>query len=130
LKNKKSCGSDGICNEMIKVSCNTNYILYVDIFNLILKSGKYPSTWRETLLTPLLKVVVMGIYLLNDLNFLHVSILFCIRHHAMAYFVLFCFFYFCKTTFSETAPLPRAAFLRFVEKFVTISFISEKDILG
>jgi hypothetical protein len=58
LKNKKSCGSDGICNEMIKVSCNTNYILYVDIFNLILKSGKYPSTWRETLLSPFLKVVV------------------------------------------------------------------------
>ena len=25
---------------MIKVSCNTNYILYVDIFNLILKSVK------------------------------------------------------------------------------------------
>jgi hypothetical protein len=43
LKNKQSCGSHVICNEMIKVSCNTNYILYVDIFNIILKSGKYSS---------------------------------------------------------------------------------------
>jgi hypothetical protein len=40
---------------MIKVSCNTNYILYVDIFNLILKSGKYPSTWRENFIKPLFK---------------------------------------------------------------------------
>jgi hypothetical protein len=32
---------------------------------------------------------------------------------------------FCKTAFVETALLPRAAFRRFVEKFVTISFISE-----
>jgi hypothetical protein len=55
LKNKKSCGFDGICNEMIKVSCNTNYILHVDIFKLILKSGKYPSTWRENFIKPLFK---------------------------------------------------------------------------
>ena len=40
---------------MIKVSCNTNYILYVDIFYLILKSGKYPSTWRENFIKPLFK---------------------------------------------------------------------------
>ena len=43
----------------------------------------------------------------------------------MAYFALFCFFDFCKTTFLKTALLPRAAFVRLVEKFVTISFISE-----
>jgi hypothetical protein len=40
---------------MIKVSCNTNYILHVDIFKLILKSGKYPSTWRENFIKPLFK---------------------------------------------------------------------------
>jgi hypothetical protein len=36
LKNKKSCCSDCITNEMIKVSCTLYYNLYVDIFNLIL----------------------------------------------------------------------------------------------
>jgi hypothetical protein len=30
------------------------------------------------------------------------------------------FFHFCKTIFLETPLLPRTAFLRFVEKFVTI----------
>ena len=44
----------------------------------------------------------------------------------MPWLILFVLFFdFCKTAFLETALLPRAAFLRFVEKFVTISFISE-----
>ena len=39
LKNKKYCCSDCITNEMIKVYCTLYYNLYVDIFNLILRSG-------------------------------------------------------------------------------------------
>lgn len=34
---------------------NTNYTLYVNIFNLILKSGNYPSTWRENFIKPLFR---------------------------------------------------------------------------
>jgi hypothetical protein len=41
----------------------------------------------------------------------------------------FFFFHFCKTIFLETPLLPRTAFLRFVEKFVTISFKSETGII-
>lgn len=55
LKNKKSCCSDCITNEMIKVSCTLYYNLYVDIFNLILRSGIYPSLWRENFIKPLFK---------------------------------------------------------------------------
>ena len=29
--------------------------MYVDVFNLILKSGKYPSIWRENFIKPLFK---------------------------------------------------------------------------
>jgi hypothetical protein len=50
LKNKKSCCSDCITNEMIKVSCTLCYNLYVDIFNLILRSD-----WREHFIKPLFK---------------------------------------------------------------------------
>ena len=39
LKNKKYCCSDCITNEMINVYCTLYYNLYVDIFNLILRSG-------------------------------------------------------------------------------------------
>jgi hypothetical protein len=45
LKNKKCCCSDCITNEMIKVSCTLYYNLDFDIFNLILRSGIYPSIW-------------------------------------------------------------------------------------
>ena len=55
LKNKKCCCSDCITNEMIKVSCTLYYNLYVDIFNLILRSGIYPSLWRENFIKPLFK---------------------------------------------------------------------------
>jgi hypothetical protein len=38
-----------------KVSCTLYYNLYVDIFNLILRSGIYPSLWRENFIKPLFK---------------------------------------------------------------------------
>ena len=55
LKGKKACGSDCISNEMIKISYNVLYTMYVDVFNLILNSGKYPSIWRENLIKSLFK---------------------------------------------------------------------------
>ena len=55
LKNKKSGGSDGLCNEMLKISCSLNVDLYVKLFNLIFKSGVYPSLWRENFIKPIFK---------------------------------------------------------------------------
>ena len=55
LKNKKSCGSDGITNEMLKISCMMNVDMYVKLFNVILFSGIYPSKWRENFIKPIFK---------------------------------------------------------------------------
>ena len=46
LKNRKACGLDGINNEMLKISFSFNVEIYVNFFNLILKSGIYPTLWR------------------------------------------------------------------------------------
>jgi hypothetical protein len=46
LKNKKSCGPDGISNEMLKMCCSCNIDLFVKLFNVISKSGVYPYIWR------------------------------------------------------------------------------------
>jgi hypothetical protein len=40
---------------MIKVSCSIHVQIYTDIFNVILKSGIYPSLWRENFIKPLFK---------------------------------------------------------------------------
>lgn len=55
LKNKKSCGPDGLTNEMLKISCMMNVDMYVKLFNLILSSGIYPSRWRENFIKPIFK---------------------------------------------------------------------------
>ncbi|CAG2254574.1 unnamed protein product [Mytilus edulis] len=55
LKNKKSCGSDGLTNEMLKISCTMNVNMYVKLFNLILFTGIYPSKWRENYIKPVFK---------------------------------------------------------------------------
>ncbi|CAC5386199.1 unnamed protein product [Mytilus coruscus] len=55
LKLKKSAGCDGITNEMIRVSCGKLVKTYVLIFNLIFKSGIFPSIWRENIIKPIFK---------------------------------------------------------------------------
>ncbi|CAC5393374.1 unnamed protein product [Mytilus coruscus] len=55
LKLKKSAGCDGIINEMIRVSCGKLVKTYVLIFNLIFKSGIFPSIWRENIIKPIFK---------------------------------------------------------------------------
>jgi hypothetical protein len=55
LKNKKASGLDCISNEMIKASSSVLPNLYVDIFNTILRSGVFPSLWRENFIKPLFK---------------------------------------------------------------------------
>jgi hypothetical protein len=55
LKNKKASGSDCISNEMIRASASVLPNLYVHIFNTILRSGVFPSLWRENFIKPLFK---------------------------------------------------------------------------
>ena len=55
LKNNKACGSDGITNEMLKIACVVNIDVFVKLFNLIFKSGVYPSFWREHCIKPIFK---------------------------------------------------------------------------
>ena len=55
LKNNKACGSDGITNEMLKIACIVNTDVLVMLFNLIFKSGVYPSFWRENFIKPFFK---------------------------------------------------------------------------
>ena len=55
LKNNNACGSDGITNEMLKIACVVNINVFVKLFNLIFKSGVYPSFWRENFIKPIFK---------------------------------------------------------------------------
>lgn len=55
LKNKKSCGVDGISNEMLKHSSPKLKDAILKLFNLLLKSGKFPEIWKENLITPIFK---------------------------------------------------------------------------
>ena len=55
LKNKKAAGLDGIHNEMIKTS--SSFIKYPleKLFNLILQSGTFPTSWSNGMITALHK---------------------------------------------------------------------------
>ena len=55
LKNKKAVGLDGIRNEMIKTS--SGFIKYPleKLFNLILQSGIFPTSWNNGIITALHK---------------------------------------------------------------------------
>ena len=55
LKNNKASGTDGIKNEMLKISCLSNVELYVNLFNLVLKSEVYPGAWRNNYIKPIFK---------------------------------------------------------------------------
>jgi hypothetical protein len=55
LKNGKSCGPDGISNELIKYSVNTMLDPLHKVFNLVLTSGIYPDCWAKGIIKPLHK---------------------------------------------------------------------------
>ena len=49
LKNKKAAGRDGVMNEMLKASSDILIEVYRKLFNIIIKTGKYPREWNTTL---------------------------------------------------------------------------------
>ena len=55
LKNNKTCGLDGIKNEMLKNSHSHVLPCIVKLFNHILSSGIYPSKWKTGYIKPLYK---------------------------------------------------------------------------
>jgi hypothetical protein len=55
LKNNKACGVDRVLNEHIKCSADLFLPLYVNLFNLILNTGKVPTNWTIGIIKPLYK---------------------------------------------------------------------------
>ncbi len=57
LKILKSCGLDGISNEMLKHSSSKLKDAILKLFNLVLKSGHCPEIWKDNLITQIFKQV-------------------------------------------------------------------------
>ncbi len=55
LRKFKSCGLDGISNEMLKYSSSKLKDAILKLFNLVWKSGHYPEIWKGNLITPIFK---------------------------------------------------------------------------
>ena len=55
LKSKKSCGLDGIKNEMLKNSTPEMHEALLKLFNLVLSSGCFPDIWNQGLISPIYK---------------------------------------------------------------------------
>ena len=52
LKKGKSAGPDRILNEVIKYTNPIMVNSYMKIFNVILKTGIYPKSWKESFTIP------------------------------------------------------------------------------
>ena len=55
LKNNKACGLDRIENEYFKASADIMGPIYLDILNLVFKSGTIPESWLTGTIKPLYK---------------------------------------------------------------------------
>nr|KAG5696843.1 hypothetical protein BaRGS_030967 [Batillaria attramentaria] len=55
LKNKKAPGRDGITNEMIKHLGRHAKQKLLEIYNQSWNSGEFPASWKEAIITPILK---------------------------------------------------------------------------
>ena len=56
LKNGKSVGIDLISNEMIKCCVDSHFVrLIKELFNFILVESKFPTCWKQGLITPIFK---------------------------------------------------------------------------
>jgi hypothetical protein len=55
LKKGKSAGPDRILNEIIKYTNPVMINSYMKIFNVILKTGLYPKSWKESFTIPIYK---------------------------------------------------------------------------
>ena len=74
LKSGKSPGSDHITNEVLK-SLPTSWLLVLqNIYNVILRTGEYPSKWAESIIHPIYKSGDRN----NPTNYRGISLISCI----------------------------------------------------
>ena len=52
LPNRKACGIDGVCNEIIKAGIHILAPHLMSLFNSILTSGEFPNEWCKAILVP------------------------------------------------------------------------------
>ena len=55
LKFFKSCGYDGILNELLKSSSSKLLIAVTTLFNIVLQTGKIPHAWSIGYISPIYK---------------------------------------------------------------------------
>jgi hypothetical protein len=55
LKNRKSAGTDGVINEMIKTAREEILPILTRLFNLIYSTGIFPESWAISMIKPLFK---------------------------------------------------------------------------
>ncbi|UYV63710.1 hypothetical protein LAZ67_2005384 [Cordylochernes scorpioides] len=55
LKRNKACGLDNIPNEAIKALPQAYLTALKDIYNRVLKTGQFPTTWCKTIIHPIFK---------------------------------------------------------------------------
>ena len=55
LKHKKACGGDTLSNEIIELSTEILPSYFVNLFNLIISHGIFPSSWSKGLIMPIHK---------------------------------------------------------------------------
>ena len=55
LPNRKACGIEGICNEILKAGINILAPHLQMLFNKILETGEYPTEWCKAILVPVHK---------------------------------------------------------------------------
>ena len=55
MKNKKAVGTDQISNEMIKTNADLFENSILHLCNIILKSGKWPTLWKNSYIVPIHK---------------------------------------------------------------------------
>ena len=56
LKSGKATGLDRISSEMVKCSASVLLSVYEKLFNAILRSGVYPSSWRDSYIAQFLSL--------------------------------------------------------------------------
>ena len=60
LKNKKASREDEVLNEYLKSSYDTLMPVYCKSFDLILKTGNFPSSWPTGTVIPIYETRVVG----------------------------------------------------------------------
>ena len=67
MKNKKSSGLDELTQEQLKSGADILAIPLTRIINASIEQGTFPESWKESVVTPVLKKVQQQIRRITDL---------------------------------------------------------------